>query len=139
MYKSEYIELQIQYISELTKLSLNIKELVIGKDKQNYLFKELIKLNEWLEKTVRKQASQIHTIETKAKFVGGIVFPFKYGDDMNPYVILGCIPELAIIFETKVRAPYKIVFEVCRLSELIEEVEQQMREVDDVKLDEDDA
>lgn len=52
------------------------------------------------------------------------MFPFKQGDDSNPFVILGVIPELAQIFETKVRAPYKAVFEVCRLSELIEEEEE---------------
>lgn len=80
-------------------------------------------MNKWIQETVRKTATKIHTVETKAKFVGGIVFPFKFGDDSNPHVILGCIPELSAIFETKARAPYKIVFEVCRLNELIEEVE----------------
>lgn len=45
----------------------------------------------------------------------------KIGDDKDPFVILGNIPELSAVFETKARAPYKIVFEVCRLSELIEE------------------
>ena len=45
----------------------------------------------------------------------------KIGDDKDPFVILGNIPELCGVFETKARAPYKIVFEVCRLSELIEE------------------
>lgn len=45
----------------------------------------------------------------------------KIGDDRDPFVILGNIPELSAVFETKARAPYKIVFEVCRLSELIEE------------------
>lgn len=37
---------------------------------------------------------------------------------MDPWVILRNIPELAAIYETKVRSPYKVVFEVCRLSEL---------------------
>jgi len=32
---------------------------------------------------------------------------------------MGVIPELAHIFETKMRAPFKCVFEVCRLSELL--------------------
>ena len=45
----------------------------------------------------------------------------KIGDDDDPFVILGNIPELSAVFETKARAPFKIVFEVCRLSELIEE------------------
>ena len=109
-------------MSDLTKLSINLKDPRV-KDKPNYLFKELRHLNDWIEKMVRKEAHKIHTVETKAKFTGGIVFPFKFGDDQNPFVILGSIPELAAIFETKVRAPYKVVFEVCRLSELIDEVE----------------
>ena len=37
---------------------------------------------------------------------------------MDPWVILRCVPELALIFETKVRTPFKVVFEVCKLSEL---------------------
>jgi len=45
----------------------------------------------------------------------------KIGDDKDPFVILGNIPELSAVFETKVRAPFKIVFEVCRLSALVEE------------------
>jgi hypothetical protein len=32
---------------------------------------------------------------------------------------MGVIPELAHVFETKMRAPFKCVFEVCRLSELM--------------------
>ena len=44
----------------------------------------------------------------------------RIGDDRDPFVILGNIPELSAVFETKARAPFKIVFEVCRLSELIE-------------------
>ena len=44
----------------------------------------------------------------------------KIGDDRDPFVILGNIPELSAMFETNARAPFKIVFEVCRLSELIE-------------------
>ena len=45
----------------------------------------------------------------------------RIGDDRDPFVILGNIPELSAVFETKARAPFKIVFEVCRLSELVEE------------------
>ena len=45
----------------------------------------------------------------------------KIGDDKDPFIILGNIPELSAVFETKARAPFKIVFEVCRLSELIKE------------------
>ena len=51
----------------------------------------------------------------------------KIGDDRDPFIILGNIPELSAVFETKARAPYKIVFEVCRLSELIEETLEEER------------
>ena len=70
---------------------------------------------------MRSQAPKVQLPDTKSKFKGGIVFPMKIGDDRDPFVILGNIPELSAVFETKARAPFKIVFEVCRLSELIEE------------------
>ena len=41
---------------------------------------------------------------------------------------MNAIPELGLVFETKARAPYKVVFEVCKLSELIEDAEKSMRE-----------
>ena len=69
---------------------------------------------------MRSEAPRVNLPETKARFQGGIVFPMRIGDDRDPFVILGNIPELSAVFETKARAPYKIVFEVCRLSELIE-------------------
>ena len=104
-------------------MSLNLKDPRIVREKHNFLFRELKRLNEWIEKSVRMEAYKIHTVETKAKYAGGIVFPFKFGDDQNPYVILGAVPELAQVFETKARAPYKVVFEVCKLSELVVDVE----------------
>jgi hypothetical protein len=33
-------------------------------------------------------------------------------------VIANVVPELAVVFETKERAPFKVVFEILRLSEL---------------------
>lgn len=92
------------------------------------LYRELKDLNEWIDINVRSQATKIHCLETRAKFLGGIVFPFKQGDDANPLVILGLIPELAHIFETKMRAPFKAVFEVCRLSELLELASPSMKD-----------
>ena len=123
LFKADYISLQIQYMNELKNLSLNLKDPRIVKDKNNFLYRELKRLNAWIEATVRSEAGKIQTVETRAKYFGGIVFPFKFGDDQNPYVILSAIPELGQVFETKARAPFKIVFEVCKLSELIEEVE----------------
>ena len=108
-------------MSDLTALSLKLKDPKIGKDKNNYLYRELKRINDWIEQNVRQEASRVILPETKARFRGGIVFPMKIGDDRDPFVILGNIPELSGVFETKARAPYKIVFEVCRLSELLEE------------------
>ena len=108
-------------MTDLTNLSLKLKDPKIGKDKNNYLFKELRRINEWIETNVRSEAHKVKLIETRSKFRGGIVFPMRIGDDRDPFVILGNIPEMSAVFETKARAPFKIVFEVCRLSELIEE------------------
>ena len=107
-------------MSDLTNLSLKLKDPKIGKDKNNFLFKELKRINEWIDSNVRSEESRVSLPDTKSKFKGGIVFPMKIGDDRDPFVILGNIPELSAVFETKARAPFKIVFEVCRLSELIE-------------------
>lgn len=49
-----------------------------------------------------------------------MIIPFGERDIEDPLVILSCIPDLSIIFETKERAPFKIVFEVCKLSEIQE-------------------
>jgi hypothetical protein len=50
---------------------------------------------------------------------------------------MGVIPELGHVFETKMRAPFKCVFEVCRLSELITLASPRLGEQVDVeRLDE---
>ena len=128
-HKADYISLQLSFMSDLTNLSLKLKDPRIGKDKNNYLFKELRRINEWIETNVRSEASKVNLPDTRSKFKGGIVFPMKIGDDRDPFIILGNIPELSAVFETKARAPYKIVFEVCRLSELIEETLAEERAV----------
>ena len=68
-------------MNELKNLSLNLKDPRIVKDKNNFLFRELKRLNGWIEDQVRCEAAKIQTIETRAKYYGGIVFPFKFGDD----------------------------------------------------------
>lgn len=120
-HKADYISLQLAFMNDLTNLSLRLKDPRIGKEKNNYLFKELKRINDWVETSVRAEAPKVQLPETRAKFAGGIVFPMRIGDDRDPFVILGNIPELSAVFETKARAPFKIVFEVCRLSELVEE------------------
>ena len=112
-------------MSDLTALSLKLKDPKLGKEKNNYLFRELKRLNHVIESEVRQEAHRVSLPETRARFKGGIVFPMRIGDDRDPFVILGNIPELSAVFETKARAPFKIVFEVCRLSELIEETKME--------------
>ena len=120
-YKADYMSLQLWYMTELKQLSIELKDPTVkmapqGQDK--LLHKRLVELNKWIDTQVRPKADETTNPETQAKYKGGIVFPFKQGDDTDPWVILSCIPELAVVFETKVRAPYRAVFEVCRLSEL---------------------
>ena len=118
-HKADYISIQLAFMSDLTNLSLKLKDPKLGKDKNNYLFRELKRINNWIETEVRSEAHKVSLPDTRARFKGGIVFPMRIGDDRDPFVILGNIPELSAVFETKARAPFKIVFEVCRLSELI--------------------
>jgi len=46
--------------------------------------------------------------------------PFTEGDDLEPYVVMNILPELAQPFDTKKRAPFKIVMETVRLEEIVE-------------------
>jgi len=48
-----------------------------------------------------------------------MILPIIEGDDVDPFVILNIIPELAQPFNTKMRTPIKVVFETVRLSEII--------------------
>ena len=61
---------------------------------------------------------KIRGTETRSRYQG-ITLPFSQGDDVNPYVIMQALPDLGQVFVTKTRAPYKIVFEVIRLKELM--------------------
>jgi hypothetical protein len=46
-------------MNDLTNLSLRLKEPMPGKDKNNFLFMELKRINAWIEKSVRKKAAKI--------------------------------------------------------------------------------
>jgi hypothetical protein len=48
------------------------------------------------------------------------MIPFDDGADEDPRVVMNIIPELAIIFETKKRAPIRVVYETVKLSEIRE-------------------
>ncbi len=45
--------------------------------------------------------------------------PLDEGDDEDPRIIMGFIPDLVIPFDTKKRAPYRCVFETVKLSEIV--------------------
>ena len=44
--------------------------------------------------------------------------PFKEGDDKDPCLVMKIIPELAIPFDTKKRAPFRIALETVKLAEV---------------------
>ena len=65
---------------QLKQLSINLKDpklKEIPSAQSKLLYRELKELNEWIDIYVRSQATKIISIETRAKFLGGIVFPFK--------------------------------------------------------------
>jgi len=63
--------------------------------------------------------SQIDTITTQSKYnYNGVILPFENGDDSDPSIIMNIVPELGVSFDTNKRAPFKIVFECVKLSEL---------------------
>jgi len=52
----------------------------------------------------------------------GMILPIEAGggDDLNPNIVVRIIPELNQPFNTKMRAPFKIVCEVIKYNELKE-------------------
>lgn len=79
-FKADYISLQLDYLQQLKQLSLELKDPQIklqphGQDR--HLHKRLTELNTWIDEHVRKQSANAQCLETKAKYLGGIVFPFK--------------------------------------------------------------
>ena len=83
---------------------------------------KLKEFNAWIDGEIRTTSEEAQTIEVQAIYKGGIIIPFGQRDIEDPLVILSCVPALSIIFETKVRAPFKVVFEVCKLSEVVQTV-----------------
>lgn len=70
--------------------------------------------------------SQVDLITTQSKYnYNGVVLPFELGDDEDPSIILNIVPELALAFDTKKRAPFRVVFESVKLSELRDGLFQQ--------------
>ena len=82
----------------------------------NHLKKKLDEINDWIRDDVR---SQVDSITTQSKYCyNGVVLPFELGDDQDPFIIMNIVSELALSFDTKKRAPFRVVFETVKLSEL---------------------
>ena len=58
-HKADYISLQLAFMNDLMNLSLRLKDPRIGKEKNNYLFKELKRINDWVETSVRAEAPKV--------------------------------------------------------------------------------
>ena len=86
----------------------------------------LEEFNTWVDYEIRQFSEAAQSRDVKASYKGGIIIPFGYRDIEDPLVILNCIPDLSVIFETKERAPFKVVFEVCKLSEVKELVQNNL-------------
>ena len=102
-------------MNELKRISVKLKEFEIKDKQKKYLNTQLRGMNKWIDEQVRRVAQKVSVIKTRSKYQGGIVFPYSSGDERDPYVIANIIPELAVVFETKERAPFKVVFESLQL------------------------
>ncbi len=107
--------MQIKFFDQLKYLSIKLKNIALP-DRVSHLVKKLEDINTWIDSHVR---TQVDTITTQSKFnYNGVVLPFANGDDQDPSIILTVIPSLALAFDTKKRAPFRVVFETVKLSEL---------------------
>lgn len=105
----------MKFLDKLKNITLKLKEMPI-EERQAALFKRLQIINIWIDADVR---SHINDIKTDCKYnYMGIVMPFEEGDDVDPTVIMRILPELSQPFNTKKRAPIKVVFETVKLSEI---------------------
>ena len=108
--------LQIKFVDQLKYLSIKLKSLAIT-DRMEHLQRKLEEINAWIRDQVR---SQVDTITTQSRYnYNGVVLPFELGDDSDPSIIMNIVSSLAIPFDTKKRAPFKVVFETVKLSELM--------------------
>ncbi len=114
-FKAEYLSLQIKFFDQLKFLSVKLKTISIP-ERLCHLRRKLEEVNAWIQNMVRSQVDQIPT-QSKYSY-NGVVLPFEMGDDADPSIILNIVPELALAFDTKKRAPFRVVFETVKLSEL---------------------
>mmetsp|Transcript_39074 Transcript_39074/g.59561 ORF Transcript_39074/g.59561 Transcript_39074/m.59561 type:complete len:187 (-) Transcript_39074:1034-1594(-) len=129
-YKTEYFEVQSEFLSDLRNLSEQVKTVDISKRKE-YLMPKLENINYWIEKSVRSKIGvSSQSIQIKKKnltYKGSFRYNF-YGiivpllgdgqDNEDPFIITRIIPELTHVFNTKMRAPFKVICEVIKYSEV---------------------
>lgn len=105
----------MRFLDKLKNITLKLKDMPLD-TRQAALYKRLQFINKWVDSEVRSQIDEIKT-DCKYNYMG-IVMPFEEGDDENPTMIMRILPELAQPFNTKKRAPIKVVFETVKLSEI---------------------
>ena len=104
---------------------------------------ELDKMNKWIESHIQSVIDNtkggLNSKQGKIKASGikgayrynyhGLMLPLENGggDDLDPQIMLSIIPQLNQPFNTKERAPFKIVCETIRYKEL-QEQEKKMQE-----------
>lgn len=54
----------------------------------------------------------------------GLMLPFEPGSDNDPFIAVRIIPELNQAFNTRERAPFKIIMETLKYNELKEKSER---------------
>jgi len=114
IYSSEYTSLQNSFVENLTQAAIQLKDFdqTLRKSKLETFLAEM---NQWIEEKLREKE-----IDKKSKYNSyykGVVLPLEVGDDKDPTLIVNIITELAHCYNTRMRSPYKIVFETIKLSE----------------------
>eukprot|EP00826_Nyctotherus_ovalis_P063931 TRINITY_DN9373_c0_g1_i10.p1 TRINITY_DN9373_c0_g1~~TRINITY_DN9373_c0_g1_i10.p1 ORF type:complete len:440 (+),score=136.98 TRINITY_DN9373_c0_g1_i10:222-1541(+) len=114
IYRAEYMSLQNSFVESLTLAAIQLK--AFDQEARRVKLKTfLTEKNQWIEEKLREKK-----IDEKSKYstyYKGIVLPFEVGDDKDPTQVVSIVPELGTCYNTKRRAPYRIVFETIKLSE----------------------
>ena len=104
--------------------------------RSDHLMVELTKLNSWIECHIQsviqsndwklnehqpQQRKSLKNSGIKGPYrfnYHGLIIPFDGNDDEDPHILVKIVPELNQAFNTKERAPFKIVCETIRYKEL---------------------
>eukprot|EP00826_Nyctotherus_ovalis_P045769 TRINITY_DN5098_c0_g1_i1.p1 TRINITY_DN5098_c0_g1~~TRINITY_DN5098_c0_g1_i1.p1 ORF type:complete len:308 (-),score=97.26 TRINITY_DN5098_c0_g1_i1:15-938(-) len=114
VYHFDYVSLQNEFIDKLIHNTLKLKEIDLH-SRFPSLSKFLVGMNQWIEEKVRGK-----NVEMSAKYkryYKGVMIPLEVGADEDPVLIVNIAVELGHCYNTRKRAPYKIVFETIKLRE----------------------